>query len=44
VRAARAAHDRDSVIGRYSLDGDGHTTSPAYGRMVIVDGALVWDS
>jgi len=44
VRAARATHDRNSVIGRYSLDGDGHTTSLAYGRMVIVDGTLVWDT
>jgi branched-chain amino acid transport system substrate-binding protein len=43
VRAARAARDRDSVIGRYSIDDEGHTTSKAYGRLAVVDGELVWD-
>ena len=43
TRAARATHDRDSIIGRYSIDGDGHTTSAAYGRLAVVDGAMVWD-
>jgi branched-chain amino acid transport system substrate-binding protein len=43
VRAARAARDRDSVIGRYSVDADGHTTSTAYGRLAVVGGELVWD-
>ncbi len=43
ARAARATRDRDSVIGRYSVDADGHTTSTAYGRLAVVDGALVWD-
>jgi ABC-type branched-subunit amino acid transport system substrate-binding protein len=43
VRAARATRDRDSVIGRYSIDPDGHTTSTAYGRRAVVDGRLVWD-
>jgi branched-chain amino acid transport system substrate-binding protein len=38
----RATRDRDSVVGRYSLDSDGHTTL-GYGRMEIVDGQLVWD-
>jgi branched-chain amino acid transport system substrate-binding protein len=38
----RATRDRDSVVGRYSLDGDGHTTL-GYGRMAVVDGQLVWD-
>jgi branched-chain amino acid transport system substrate-binding protein len=43
VRAARATRDRESVIGRYSIDEDGHTTSGAYGRLVVVDGELAWD-
>ena len=43
VRAARATRDRDSVLGRYSVDAEGHTTSTAYGRLAVVDGALVWD-
>jgi branched-chain amino acid transport system substrate-binding protein len=43
VRAARATRDRDSVLGRYSLDADGHTTNPAYGRLAAVGGELVWD-
>jgi branched-chain amino acid transport system substrate-binding protein len=43
ARAARATRDRDSVLGRYSIDADGHTTSTAYGRLAVVDGTLVWD-
>ena len=43
VQAARATKDRDSIIGRYSVDDQGHTTSPAYGRLAVVDGRLVWD-
>jgi branched-chain amino acid transport system substrate-binding protein len=43
VRAARATRDRDSILGRYSIDDDGHTTCTAYGRLAVVDGALVWD-
>jgi len=41
--AARATRDRDSVLGRYSIDAEGHTTSTAYGRLAVVEGALVWD-
>jgi branched-chain amino acid transport system substrate-binding protein len=43
ARAARATRDRDSVLGRYSIDEQGHTTSTAYGRLVVADGELVWD-
>jgi branched-chain amino acid transport system substrate-binding protein len=43
VAAARATRDRDSILGRYSLDSDGLTTSTAYGRLAVVDGELVWD-
>ena len=43
ARAARATRDRGSVLGRNSVDAEGHTTSTAYGRLVVVDGALVWD-
>lgn len=43
VETARSTTDRDSVIGRYSIDQEGHTTSQAYGRLAIEDGDLVWD-
>jgi branched-chain amino acid transport system substrate-binding protein len=43
VRAARATRDRDSILGRYSLDADGLTTSTAYGRLAVAGGELVWD-
>ena len=43
ARAARSTRDRDSVLGRYSVDAEGHTTSTAYGRLAVIDGALVWD-
>jgi branched-chain amino acid transport system substrate-binding protein len=43
VRAGRCVRERDSVLGRYSLDEDGHTTSTAYGRLAVVDGELAWD-
>jgi branched-chain amino acid transport system substrate-binding protein len=43
VGAARSTRERDSVLGRYSLDSEGLTTSPAYGRLAVVDGELVWD-
>jgi branched-chain amino acid transport system substrate-binding protein len=41
--SARAMRDRDSVLGRYSLDQDGLTTTSAYGRMAIISRRLVWD-
>ena len=43
ARAARAARDRDSILGRYSIDEHGHTTSTAYGRLAVVGGEMVWD-
>ena len=43
TRAARGTKDRDSILGRYSIDAEGHTTTTAYGRLAVVDGALVWD-
>jgi branched-chain amino acid transport system substrate-binding protein len=43
VRAARATRNRDSILGRYSLDEHGHTTSTAYGRVAVRDGELIWD-
>jgi branched-chain amino acid transport system substrate-binding protein len=43
MRAARGTKDRDSVLGRYSIDDEGHTTTTDYGRLAVVDGALVWD-
>ncbi len=43
VHAARSTTDRDSIIGRYSIDEQGHTTSTAYGRLAVLNGELVWD-
>jgi branched-chain amino acid transport system substrate-binding protein len=43
VAAARGTRDRDSVLGGYSLDADGHTTSAAYGVLAVESGRLVWD-
>jgi branched-chain amino acid transport system substrate-binding protein len=43
LEAVRAIRDRDSVLGRYSIDENGLTTSKAYGRLAVVDGELVWD-
>jgi branched-chain amino acid transport system substrate-binding protein len=43
VSAARATRDRDSILGRYSIDEHGHTTSTAYGRFAVAGGELVWD-
>jgi branched-chain amino acid transport system substrate-binding protein len=42
VAAARAARDRDSIVGRYSLDADGHTTTTDYGVVAAVGGELAW--
>jgi hypothetical protein len=41
--AGRDTRERASAVGRYALDADGLTTLP-YGRMAVVDGALVWDT
>ena len=43
ARWALATRDRDSALGRYSIDEDGHTTTTDYGRLAVVDGLLVWD-
>jgi hypothetical protein len=43
VSAARGTHDRDSILGRYSIDEEGLTTAPASGRLAIAGGELVWD-
>ena len=43
VRAARTTRDRNSILGRYSIDDQGHTTTTAYGRLAVVGGQLVWD-
>jgi ABC-type branched-subunit amino acid transport system substrate-binding protein len=46
ANARRAAQDEEalaSVLARYCVDADGHTTSTAYGRLAVVDGALAWD-
>jgi ABC-type branched-subunit amino acid transport system substrate-binding protein len=43
VRAARSGVARRSVLGDYTIDDDGLTTSHAYGRLVVFDGAMAWD-
>jgi branched-chain amino acid transport system substrate-binding protein len=43
VRAALATRDRQSLLGPYSLDETGLTTTSRYGRMAIVGRQLVWD-
>jgi branched-chain amino acid transport system substrate-binding protein len=43
VEAARATRDRDSPLGRYSIDAEGLTTAPADGRHTVVDGEIVGD-
>ena len=43
VLAARSTRDRDSVLGRYSIDADGLTTATECGRFAVVDGEIVWD-
>jgi branched-chain amino acid transport system substrate-binding protein len=42
VAAARATRERDSILGRYSLDADGHTTTTDYGVVTVVGGELAW--
>jgi branched-chain amino acid transport system substrate-binding protein len=43
MEAARGTRDRDSALGRYSIDEDGLTTASADGRLAVVDGEIVWD-
>jgi branched-chain amino acid transport system substrate-binding protein len=43
AQAALSTRDRDSVLGRYSVDGDGLTTMRECGRFAVVDGEIVWD-
>jgi branched-chain amino acid transport system substrate-binding protein len=44
VRLVRGTRGRDSILGRYSIDEDGHTTMTAYGRLAVAGGELVWDA
>ncbi|HXD69665.1 MAG TPA: ABC transporter substrate-binding protein [Gaiellales bacterium] len=41
VAAARGARDRESILGRYSIDPDGLTTAPADGVLAVVAGEIV---
>ena len=41
VRAVRSTRDRDSALGRYSIDESGHTTSTAYGVLAVSGGEIV---
>jgi len=43
VAAARGTCDRDSLLGRYSVDEDGAATGLPYGRLRPVGGELDWD-
>jgi branched-chain amino acid transport system substrate-binding protein len=42
VAAVRQTRDRDSVLGRYSLDSHGLTTSAAYAALEVRGGEIVW--
>jgi ABC-type branched-subunit amino acid transport system substrate-binding protein len=41
--AGRAAHERDSVIGRHSLDERGRVAGLPCGRIVVTSGELLWE-
>ena len=43
IATARATRDRDSILGRSSIDADGLTTAPADGILAVVDGEIVWE-
>jgi branched-chain amino acid transport system substrate-binding protein len=43
VAAARGTRDRDSLLGRYSVDEDGAATGLPYGRLRPAGGELDWD-
>jgi branched-chain amino acid transport system substrate-binding protein len=43
VAAFRATRDRDSVLGRYSIDANGDTTLSTYGVLRVSRGRLVYD-
>jgi hypothetical protein len=43
IETARRTRDRDSALGRYSVDEDGLTTAPADGHLAVVVGEIVWD-
>ncbi|MDP9136427.1 MAG: branched-chain amino acid ABC transporter substrate-binding protein [Actinomycetota bacterium] len=43
VNAFRATRDRDSVLGRYSIDANGDTTLSTYGVFKVSRGRLVYD-
>ena len=43
VASARATRDRDSALGRYSIDAEGLTTAPADGILAVVEGEIVWE-
>lgn len=42
--AARAVRDRDSVLGRYSVDDRGAAVPERCGRLAVVAGRVVWDN
>ena len=42
VATARGTRDRDSALGRYSIDEDGLATAPADGILAVVEGEIVW--
>ena len=42
VAALRSTRDRDSPLGRYSIDEHGLTTSTAYAALEVVGGEIVW--
>jgi branched-chain amino acid transport system substrate-binding protein len=43
METARRTRDRDSALGRYSVDEAGLTTGSAGGRLAVADGDIIWD-
>jgi branched-chain amino acid transport system substrate-binding protein len=42
LHAARTTRDRDSILGRYSIDADGLTTTEEIGVLAVHRGELIW--
>jgi branched-chain amino acid transport system substrate-binding protein len=43
ARAGRDTRERSSILGSYSLDEGGLTTTTEYGRLIVAHRQLVWD-
>jgi hypothetical protein len=43
ARAGRATRERDSVLGRYSIDEHGRVAGVPCGRIAVAGGELLWE-